>query len=72
MGLPNYGLDTHRPGLYVELLDLGVEFGQDWYSGCNVFYVFTLRLKDFIRMVNFFWVVCLSVTVLGNCYIWIL
>jgi hypothetical protein len=60
----------------VELLDLGVEFGKDWYSvgntRCDAFYVFTLRFKDFIRMVNLFWVVCLSVTVLGNYYIWIL
>jgi hypothetical protein len=42
----------------VELLDLGVEFGKDWYSvgntRCDAFYVFTLRFKDFIRMVNLF------------------
>jgi hypothetical protein len=57
----------------VELLDLGVEIGKNWYSVGNTKYdVFTLRLKDFIRMVNFFWIVCLSITVLGNHYIWIL
>ena len=60
----------------MELLDLGVEIDKDWYSvgntSCDVFYVFTLRFKDFIRMLNFFWVVCLFVTVLGNRYIWIL
>jgi hypothetical protein len=41
----------------VELLDLGVEIVEDWYS---------------VHMVNFFWIVCLSVMVLGNYYIWIL
>jgi hypothetical protein len=57
----------------MELLDLGVEIGKNWYSVENTEYnIFTLRLKDFIRMINFFWVVCLSVTVLGNRYIWIL
>jgi hypothetical protein len=60
----------------VELLDLGVEVDKDWYSveniGCDVFHVVTLRFKDFIRMVNFFWVVCLTIMVLGNRYIWIL
>jgi hypothetical protein len=60
----------------VELLDLGVEVDKDWYSventGCDVFHVATLRFKDIICMVNFFWVVCLSVMVLGNHYIWIL
>jgi hypothetical protein len=54
----------------VKLLDLGVEIGKDWYSvgntGCDVI---TLRFKDFICMVNFFWVVCLFVMVLGNPYI---
>jgi hypothetical protein len=57
----------------VELLDLGVEIVEDWYSVRNTKYdVSTLRFKDFIRMVNLFWVVCLSVTVLCNHYIWIL
>jgi hypothetical protein len=57
----------------VELLDLGIKIVEDWYSVGNTEYdVGTLRFKDFIRMVNFFWVVCLSVTVLGNRYIWIL
>ena len=69
-------MDTHQPELYVELLDLGVEIGKDWYGvgniGCDVCYIFTLRFKDFIRMISFFWVVCLSVTVLGNHYIWII
>ena len=55
------------------LLDLGIEICKDWYSVGNIGYdVGTLRVKDFIRMVNFFWVVCLSVMVLGNHYIWIL
>jgi hypothetical protein len=57
----------------VELLDLGIEILDYWYSVGNTEYdVDTLRFKDFIRMANFFWIVCLSVTVLGNCYIWIL
>ena len=57
----------------MELLNLGVEIGKDWYSVGNTKYdIFTLRFKDFICLVNFFWVVCLSVTVLGNRYIWIL
>jgi hypothetical protein len=60
----------------VELLDLGVEIGKDWYSvgktRYDVFHVFTLRFKDFICQVNLFWVVCLSVMVLDNHYIWIL
>jgi hypothetical protein len=57
----------------VELLDLGVKIGKDWYNVWNTEYdVGTLRFKDFICMVNFVWVVCLSFTVLGNCYIWIL
>jgi hypothetical protein len=60
----------------VELLDLGVKIDKDWYSvgntRCDVFYVFTLRFMDFIRMVYFFWVVFLSIMVLGNHYIWIL
>jgi hypothetical protein len=58
----------------VELLDLGIEIVEDWYIAGNTEYdVGTLRFKDFIRMaVNFFWIVCLFVTVLGNCYIWIL
>jgi hypothetical protein len=57
----------------VELLDLGVEIVEDWYGLGNTDYdVGTLRFKNFIRMVNFFQVVCLYVTVLGNCYIWIL
>jgi hypothetical protein len=57
----------------VELLDLGVKIGKDWYNVGNTEYdVFTLRFKDFICKVNFFWVVWLFVTVLGNRYIWIL
>jgi hypothetical protein len=57
----------------VELLDLGVELVEDGYSVGNTEHdVGTLRFKDFICMVNFIWVVCLSVTVLGNRYIWIL
>jgi hypothetical protein len=57
----------------VELIDLGIEIVEDWYNVGNTEYdVFTLRFKDFIRMVNFFWVVCLSITVLDNRYIWIL
>ena len=57
----------------MELLDLGIEIIEDWYSVGNTEYdVGTLRFKNFIHMVNFFWVVCLSVTVLGNRYIWIL
>jgi hypothetical protein len=68
-----YGLDTHRLKLYVELLDLDVKIDGDWYSVGNTEYdVGTLRFKDFICMVNFFWVVYLSITVLGNRYIWIL
>ena len=56
----------------MKLLDLGVEIGKDWYSVGNTEYnVFTLRLKDLIFMVNFFWVVCLSVMVLSNHYYWI-
>ena len=66
-------MDTHRPKLYVELLDLGIEIVEDWYNvGNNEYDVGTLRFKDFICMVNFFWVVCLSVMVLGNRYIRIL
>jgi hypothetical protein len=54
----------------VELLNLGVEIGKDWYSVGNSEYdIFTLRFKDFIFMVNFFWVMCLSVMVLGSHYI---
>ena len=57
----------------MELLNLGVEIGKDWYSventGCDVG---TLRFKDFICTVNFFLVVCLSIMDLGNRYIWIL
>jgi hypothetical protein len=57
----------------VKLLDLGVEIVEDWYSVENMEYdVDTLRFRDFIHMVNFFWVVCLSITILGNRYIWIL
>jgi hypothetical protein len=57
----------------VELLDLGIEIVEDEYSVGNTEYdVGTLRFKDFIRMVNFFWAVWLPVTVLGNHYIWIL
>ena len=54
----------------MELLDLGVEIGKNWYSIGNteydVFHVFALRFKDFIRIVNLFWTVCLSVMVMGN------
>jgi hypothetical protein len=43
----------------VELLDLGVELVEDGYSVGNTEHdVGTLRFKDFIRMVNFIWVVC--------------
>ena len=57
----------------MKLLGLDVEIDKDWYSVGNTEYdIFILRFKDFIRMVNFFWVVCLFVTVLGNYYIWIL
>jgi hypothetical protein len=57
----------------VELLDFDVKIGNDWYNVGNIEYdIFTLRFKDFIRMVNFLWVVCLSIMVLGNHYIWIL
>jgi hypothetical protein len=57
----------------VELLDLGVKIGKDWYSVGNIEYdILKLRLKDFICMVNFFWVVCQFVMVFGNCYILIL
>jgi hypothetical protein len=57
----------------VELLNLGVEIVEDWYSvGSTEYGVSTLRFKDFIRMINLFWVVCLSIMVLGNRYIWIL
>ena len=57
----------------MELLDLGVEIGKDQYNVGNTKYdIFILRFKDFICMVNLFWVVCLSVMVLGNHYIWIL
>jgi hypothetical protein len=57
----------------VELLNLGIEIVEDWYSIRDTEYdVGTLRFKDFIRMVSFFWAVWLSVRVLGNCYIWIL
>ena len=57
----------------MELLNLGVEIGEDWYSVGNTEYdVGTLRFKDFICMVNFFWLVCIFVIVLGNRYIWIL
>jgi hypothetical protein len=57
----------------VELLNLGVEIVEYWYSVGNTEYdVGTLRFKDFIHIVNFFWVVYLSVMVLGNRYIWIL
>jgi hypothetical protein len=57
----------------VELLDLGIEIVEDWYSAGNTEYdVGTLRLKYFIRMVNFFWAMWLPVMVLGNHYIWIL
>jgi hypothetical protein len=52
---------------------MGVEIGKDWYNVGNIEYdIFTLRFKNFIRIINFFWVVCLPITVLGNCYIWIL
>jgi hypothetical protein len=57
----------------VKLFNLGVEIVKDWYSVGNTEYdIDTLRFKDFIRMVNFFWVVCLSIMVLDNRYIWIL
>jgi hypothetical protein len=57
----------------VKLFDLGVELVKDGYSVVNTEHdVGTLRFKDFIRMVNFFWAVWLPVTVLGNHYIWIL
>ena len=57
----------------MELLDLGVEIDEDQYSVRNIEYdICTLRFKDFVHMVNFFWVVCLFVMVLGNRYIWIL
>jgi hypothetical protein len=57
----------------VELLDLGIEIVEGGYSVGNTEYdVSTLRFKDFIHMVNFFWTVWLPVTVLGNHYIWIL
>ena len=56
----------------MELLDLGVEIVEDWYSVGNTEYdVGTLRFKGFIWVVDFFWVVFLYVTALGNCYIWI-
>ena len=54
----------------MELLDLGVEIVEDWYSVGNTEYDFgTLRFKDFIWVVDFFWVACLFVTILGNHYI---
>ena len=57
----------------MELLDLGIEIIKGCYNVENIEYdVGTLRFKDFIYMVNFFWVVCLFVMVLGNHYIWIL
>ena len=60
----------------MELLDLGIKIDENWYSvgntNYNVFYFFTLRFKDFIRMVNFFWIVCLSITIISNRYIWII
>ena len=57
----------------MELLHLGVEIVKDWYSVGNTEYdVGTLRFKDFIYLVNFFWIVCLSVMVLSNHYIWII
>jgi hypothetical protein len=41
----------------VELLNLGIEIVEGWYSVGNTEYdVGILRFKDFIRMVNFFWV----------------
>ena len=41
----------------MELLDLGVEIGKDWYNIRNTENdIGTLRFKDFICMVNFFWV----------------
>jgi hypothetical protein len=56
----------------VELLDLGIEIVEGWYSVGNTKYdICTLRFKDFICMVNFFWVVCLSATILDNRYIWV-
>ena len=55
------------------LLDLGIEIVEAWYSvGNTEFDVGTLRFKDFIGVVDFFCVMCLSVMVLGNHYIWIL
>jgi hypothetical protein len=57
----------------VELLNLGIEIVEGWYNVGNTKHdVGTLRFKDFICMVNFFWVVCLFDTVLGNRYVWIL
>jgi hypothetical protein len=57
----------------VKLLNLRMEIVEGWYSVGNTKYdVGTLRFKDFICMVNLFWVVCLSVMVLGNHCIWIL
>jgi hypothetical protein len=57
----------------VELIDLGIEIVEDGYSVGNTEYdVGTLRFKDFICMVNFFWAMWLPVTILGNHYIWIL
>ena len=57
----------------MELLNLVVEIDENRYSVGNTEYdVGTLRFKDFICMVNLFWVVCLSIMILGNCYIWIL
>ena len=51
----------------MKLFNLGVKIDKDWYNvgntGYDVFHVITLRFKDFIHMVNFFWVVCLSVIV---------
>ena len=39
----------------MKLLDLGIKIGKNWYSVGNTEYdIFTLRLKDFICMVNFF------------------
>jgi hypothetical protein len=57
----------------VELLDLGIEIVEDRYSVGNTEYdVGTLRFKDFIRMVNFFWVVCYLLRFWVTSYIWIL
>jgi hypothetical protein len=57
----------------VELLDLGIEIVEDGYSVGNIEYdVGTLKFKDFICMVNFFWTVWIPVMVLDNHYIWIL